>query len=216
MLTAIIPAHNEAPTVGGVVDAVRGSGRFGLVLVVDDGSTDGTGEVAAAHDADVLRLDPNRGKGEAMRAGVELAPGDVAFFDADLVGVTPAHVQALVRAYEQGYDQVCALRDYGALGNVAQLWAPVITGERVVRRWLLEHVPLGCWQGFSIETALNRTSDAFGGKSAALVWPGVRHRHKAEKRGSLRGRWQNAQMFGRLWVVDRSLCYSGNRQCLPR
>jgi glycosyltransferase involved in cell wall biosynthesis len=216
MLTAIIPAHNEAPTVGAVVDAVRGSGSFALVLVIDDGSTDSTAEEAATHGARVVRLDPNRGKGEAMRAGVELAPADVAFCDADLVGVTPAHVAGLVRAYEQGYDQVCALRDYGALGNVLQLWSPLITGERIVRRWLLERVPLGCWQGFSIETALNRTADAAGAKTAALVWPGVRHRHKAEKRGSARGHWQNAQMFGRLWVVDRSLCYSGNRQCLPR
>ncbi len=68
---AIVPAHDEAPRVAAVV---RGLIEQGLpVLVVDDGSTDGTGSVAKEAGARVLRLEPNRGKGAALKAGFRLA-----------------------------------------------------------------------------------------------------------------------------------------------
>ncbi len=64
---AIVPAHNEAGRIGAVVTAVAAQGL--PVLVVDDGSVDDTGAEAAAAGAQVLRLEPNRGKGGALKAG---------------------------------------------------------------------------------------------------------------------------------------------------
>jgi glycosyltransferase involved in cell wall biosynthesis len=64
---AVIPCYNEAPNIGAVVDGIRG--HLPHVIVVDDGSTDGTGEEAATAGAEVIRLGPNRGKGTALRAG---------------------------------------------------------------------------------------------------------------------------------------------------
>ena len=58
---AVIPAHDESATVAGVVR--RAARHVDRVLLVDDGSSDGTGALAAAAGATVLRLDPNRGKG---------------------------------------------------------------------------------------------------------------------------------------------------------
>ncbi len=70
-VTAIIAAHDEAPHIGGVVQGLR---AFGLhrILVVDDASTDGTGDIAAREGAEVLRLEPGRGggKGQVLRAGI--------------------------------------------------------------------------------------------------------------------------------------------------
>jgi glycosyltransferase involved in cell wall biosynthesis len=63
---ALIPAHDEAPRIGPVV---AGAGRFLPVLVVDDGSSDATADVARAAGATVLEQRPNRGKGAALRAG---------------------------------------------------------------------------------------------------------------------------------------------------
>ena len=63
---ALIPAYQEGPRVAAVVAAAR---RHLPVIVVDDGSTDDTGAAAAAAGAEVLRQEPNAGKGAALRAG---------------------------------------------------------------------------------------------------------------------------------------------------
>ena len=63
---ALIPAYQEGPRVGAVVTAAR---RHLPVVVVDDGSTDDTRAAAAAAGAEVLRQEPNAGKGAALRAG---------------------------------------------------------------------------------------------------------------------------------------------------
>jgi glycosyltransferase involved in cell wall biosynthesis len=83
---ALIPAYNESATIARVVEGARA--HVAQVLVVDDGSTDATGGVAAAAGADVLRLDRNSGKGTAIRAGLSrVLRGDathVLFMDGDL------------------------------------------------------------------------------------------------------------------------------------
>ena len=63
---ALVPAHDEADRIAWVV---TGAARHLPVLVVDDGSTDGTAEAARAAGASVLEQRPNRGKGAALRAG---------------------------------------------------------------------------------------------------------------------------------------------------
>ena len=82
---ALIPAYQAEESVG---EVVRGARRFvDRVLVVDDGSTDRTGERAEGAGAEVLRLPENSGKGSAVRAGLErILASDathVAFLDAD-------------------------------------------------------------------------------------------------------------------------------------
>ena len=66
----VIPAYNEAAHIAATVRAAR---RYLPVLVVDDGSTDGTAGLAAAAGAQVLRQVPNQGKGAALRAGFDRA-----------------------------------------------------------------------------------------------------------------------------------------------
>ena len=65
-LLIVIPVFNEAATLGPVVAAAR---RHGPVLVVDDGSSDESAQVAVEAGGDVLRLGRRRGKGEALRRG---------------------------------------------------------------------------------------------------------------------------------------------------
>ncbi len=67
---AIVPAHDEAPRIAAVVRAVL---EHLPVLVVDDGSTDGTAGVAGDAGAEVLQLRPNAGKGAALRGGFRVA-----------------------------------------------------------------------------------------------------------------------------------------------
>ena len=85
-ISVVIAAHNEAETIGGVVRTcieVLGPDLHELI-VVDDGSTDTTYPVARAAGARLIRLVPNRGKGVALRRGIEQSSGDwIVFLDAD-------------------------------------------------------------------------------------------------------------------------------------
>jgi dolichyl-phosphate beta-glucosyltransferase len=91
-LSVVIPAYNEARRLGPTLDRIAaylaGRGVDHEIVVVDDGSTDGTAELVAAHPAPGLRLvrqPENRGKGAALRAGVAAAAGArVLLTDADL------------------------------------------------------------------------------------------------------------------------------------
>lgn len=91
-LSVVIPAYNEAlrlgPTLQRVVEYLRQRGLRYEVLVVDDGSTDATAEVAERFSGDgvqVLRQEVNRGKGAVLRAGVLASRGrEVLLVDADM------------------------------------------------------------------------------------------------------------------------------------
>jgi len=111
---AIVPAHNEAPRIGAVVSALVAQGL--PVLVVDDGSGDGTGDAARAAGARVLRLDPNRGKGAALKAGFRdvLAEPWGAILTLDGDGQhDPSEVPAFLEAWRtSGADLVVGARDY--------------------------------------------------------------------------------------------------------
>jgi glucosyl-3-phosphoglycerate synthase len=97
-----IPACNEEATVADVVGAIRADlmDQVPLVdelVVVDDGSTDATAKEAEAAGATVLSLPSTRGKGAAMRHGLQGTTGDiVAYCDADIYDFTARFVLGLV------------------------------------------------------------------------------------------------------------------------
>ncbi len=100
-ICALVPAFDESATIAHVV---RGALRHvARVVVVDDGSTDGTAEAARAAGAEVVRLPRNSGKGTAIRAGLaRVLEGDathVVFMDADMQH-RPEEIPALVAEAE--------------------------------------------------------------------------------------------------------------------
>jgi glycosyltransferase involved in cell wall biosynthesis len=101
----IIPAFNEARTVGEVLDRIEALGLDRQVIVVDDGSTDGTAERAQRDDVLVLRQE-NRGKGAAIRAAIPHVDGDIVVIqDADME-YDPAEVPTLIEPIERGVADV--------------------------------------------------------------------------------------------------------------
>ena len=139
-MLAIVPAHNEAGRIGAVVLAVAAQGL--PVLVVDDGSVDATSAEAAAAGARVLRLEPNRGKGGALKAGFReaLASTAAAFLTLDGDGQhDPAEIPRLLDAWEEsGADLVVGMRDYRDMppirwftNNVSRLLFSQALGQRI-------------------------------------------------------------------------------------
>ena len=118
--SVVIPAFNEeqrlAPTVRGMVRYLDGRGERYEILVVDDGSADGTARVArelAAAAVRVISYQPNRGKGFAVRTGVLAARGDyVLVADAD-GSVAIEELESFRPWLEQGCDAVIASRYLG-------------------------------------------------------------------------------------------------------
>ena len=80
----IIPAFNEGSAVAGVIAVLFASGEWGEIIVIDDGSTDDTGEHAAAAGARVIRHPYNKGNGAAVKTGIRSALGEwILIIDAD-------------------------------------------------------------------------------------------------------------------------------------
>lgn len=108
-LSVIVPVFNERATVGEVIRRVLAVDLDTEIIVVDDGSTDGTRDVLAALSADHLQVlyhARNRGKGAAIRTGLARSSGDVVVIqDADLE-YDPADYRALLRPIETGKAKV--------------------------------------------------------------------------------------------------------------
>jgi glycosyltransferase involved in cell wall biosynthesis len=103
----LIPAYNEARTIEEVLDRIDALGIDRQVIVVDDGSTDGTGALVAAREGDVLLITQgNRGKGAAIRAAIPHIDGEIAVIqDADME-YDPAEVPSLIEPIERGVADV--------------------------------------------------------------------------------------------------------------
>jgi glycosyltransferase involved in cell wall biosynthesis len=199
-LSCIVPAFNEADRIGRVLAAVARHPLVGEVIVVDDGSTDATADVVASvSGARLVRLGRNSGKTAALRAGLMLARAPtVLLLDADLVGLRPADVTALVRPVLDGSaDVAISLR-----GNAPRLWRMIgldyISGERVLpMAFLRPHLgSLVDLPPFGFEVWLNRLFIERHARLAIVPWPGVRSPLKSSKLGLFAGVRADARMMG--------------------
>jgi glycosyltransferase involved in cell wall biosynthesis len=171
LIVALIPAHNEAPRIGPVIE---GAARHLPVLVVDDGSADATAAVAEAAGAQVIRQPGNLGKGEALRAGFRRALGDgaaaVVTLDADGQH-DPAEIPAFLAARERtGARLVIGVREFrdmpparrlaNLLGKQVLRWATGReirdnqSGYRLVDRALMEAMLESEEPGFGFEVEM--------------------------------------------------------------
>lgn len=171
-IDVVIPAHNEEAYLATTLDALTGVCNVSSVIVVDDGSTDRTADIAEKHHVKLVRLHRNQGKSAALMAGVRESKSDfILMLDADL-GASACEATKLIDAYPIG-ENACVVALFpvipgrgGGLGlavrvarmasNIMGGWtmsAP-LSGQRLLRRDTLEKIfPLP--YGFGLETAMN-------------------------------------------------------------
>jgi glycosyltransferase involved in cell wall biosynthesis len=136
--SVIVPAYNEALAIATLVAALRSAAAWHEVLVVDDGSSDDTGRLAAAADARVIRHPYNKGNGAAVKTGLRQATGAfVLIVDADGQH-GPGDAMRLVGELRE-YDLVVGARSTASqasasrrMGNATLNWlASYLTGRPV-------------------------------------------------------------------------------------
>lgn len=202
-LSCILPAFNEAPRIGHVLDVTLAASEIGEVIVVDDGSSDGTAEIAEARMPDcprlrVIRQPQNRGKTRAVAEGLRAAQGHfVMFLDSDLTGLTADHLSRLSRPVLDG----SAGASLSLRGNAPAPWRAIgldyISGERVMPRALMlqELAALDGLPRFGLEVFMNQLWLRAGLRIAVVPWPDVASPLKSEKYGALAGIKADAGMI---------------------
>jgi glycosyltransferase involved in cell wall biosynthesis len=135
-VTFLVPAHNEAATVRRVLERLLALPLRHEIIVVDDGSTDGTADILQQwrrqHPSTIVLTQPNRGKGAAIRAGLPLATGDIVVIQDSDLEYDPAHVPDLIAPLVAGEADVV----YGsrlAPVDAARVWrGPNRLGNRAL------------------------------------------------------------------------------------
>ena len=199
-VSVIIPAYNEAERIGAVIGAALACPDADDVVVVDDGSEDDTVVVAKEYGVRVIALPINVGKGGAMATAIAETDADVlVFIDADLQGLRPRHVTALIKPLKEDKDLMITAGRFrgGRLStNLSQMVVPSINSQRAIRRSLLERVPDFSDSRFGVETIINNYVKKNKISMMEIPLEGVAQYLKEEKEGLVKGVGNRAKMYG--------------------
>jgi glycosyltransferase involved in cell wall biosynthesis len=205
-MTAVLPAYNEAQTLGAVLMALLPVAQVNQILVVDDGSTDGTDDVVRSQCAldprlRLIRLERNAGKAQAMLTGAVHARHDlILFLDADLIGLDTGHIRALIEPVARGNVAMSIARFVA--GRRQTNWShrlmPFLSGQRCLRWSYFADTPGFAEAGWSVEVALSLHAQRHGYPVIQVPWRGVTHRMRPEKRAGLAGYWSHVRMWAEI------------------
>jgi dolichol-phosphate hexosyltransferase len=221
-VSVVLPALNEEEAIGNVIDEIpveelESKGYQTEIIVVDNGSTDKTAEIAAAQGAKVIS-ESNRGKGLAIRTGFRAVTGDFVFMlDSDFT-YPAGYITQMVELLEGGYDVVIgsrlngsvergAIKRFNLVGNhLLAFLANMLYGTRV------SDLCTGFW-GFKVDVLRSLNLDATGFElEANMLIEVAKHKYRvgevpiqyrrrttASKLGSIKAGWR----IGRKLIASR-------------
>lgn len=207
-VAAIVPAYNEEETLADVLSVLKSTDLVDEVLLVSDGSTDQTVEIARAMGIKGIHLKSNQGKGVAMAVGVAHTRASIlVFVDGDILKLSEYLLSQLIDPVVQ--DEIAmsiGVRNRGWLLNMLhRRTGPLLSGIRCLKREVFEAVPAEYLEGFRIETALNWACRRLGLKATSTVLYGLKHRVKEKKRGFTAGLHARFSMFSSVFTAWLSL-----------
>ncbi len=185
-VSAILPAYNEEARIAAVLEVLTTYPGFKEVIVIDDGSTDQTEEIAKRYPIRYLRNNTNKGQGYSMERGVNIAKGDIIFFsDADIIGlnhkVLDEIIQPVINKKVEMMIGMINRRIYFLKFVLA--FIPLLGGERALTRKLWFRIPHHFKNRFKIEAALNFYAKYYGRGFGFKVFPGLVQIIKEKKYG---------------------------------
>lgn len=212
LIAAIIPTYNEERNLAGVLNAVCLSDILNEIIIVDDGSSDRTVEIARTfartdRRIQVLQHESNKGKGQAIFTGWAATKAPyLLLLDADLHELTPAHILALMTpVLDHRTDMTLGLFWGGHLTTDLSSWGmPFLTGQRGLRSEILKHVSPEAASGYGFEVALTVAASQQNFHKHIVPLTGVWHPPSEFHRGGINGIIWRFRMYGQItrgWVV---------------
>jgi glycosyltransferase involved in cell wall biosynthesis len=202
-ISAVIPAYNEEHTIADIVTVLTMVPEVEEIIVVSDGSTDQTPDVARQAGAQVIELSHNLGKGGAMMIGAESTKNDIILFlDADLIGLTTDHVRSLIYPVMTGEaEMTIGIFEGGRFAtDLAQTVAPYLSGQRALRKGLFHKMDNLEVSRFGVEVALTWYAEKHHIRTKEVELIGMTHIMKEEKLGLAKGLAARMKMY---WEIAK-------------
>jgi hypothetical protein len=197
-VAAIVPAYNEQETLAEVLTVLASTALIDEIIVVSDGSTDRTVEIARSRGFKTIHLRRNQGKGTAMAVGVAHTDAPIlVFVDGDILNLTHQMLEELIRPVLEGRSEMnVGIRNRGSILNTIHVnFGPLLSGIRCLKREVFAAVPEEDIEGFAIETGLNWACRQLSGRITTTVFFHLKHLVKEKKRGLIQGSRARVEMF---------------------
>jgi glycosyltransferase involved in cell wall biosynthesis len=210
--SVVIPAYNEGQRILTVLRVLREIPQIKEIIVLDDGSKDDTYSIVQSYlpqDPRIILLQHshNMGKGQSIfTAWADVTADYVLMLDADLRGLTPEHVLALCEPVLSGnYDMTLGLFKGGNWKSDFSHWAtPWLTGQRCLRRNMLQCVDHDAAAGYGLETAMTVAVHQQSWKVVKVTLRGMSHPISEIHSGGIKGLANRMKMYShvfRAWYM---------------
>ena len=191
-ISVIIPAYNEQDSIENVIKAIRKRKEIDEIIVVDDGSTDSTTDIARNCQVTVISTGENRGKGYAMKLGASRATGDILLFvDADLKNIDSGKLKNLIEPFKHMADFVKTRFDRNAgrvtlltakpllehfFPEIAQKFEQPLSGQIGIRKELLDRITLE--NDYGVDVGILIDAIMMGAKAEEVYFGYIEHNEK--------------------------------------